>query len=64
MVQTFSYVADYSYANKKSQKDILTFLNVPTYCFISHEKKWTCPPNRGRMVALLNNATRMRPVQI
>jgi len=27
-------------------------------------KKWTCTPKKGRMVALLNNATHMRPVQI
>jgi len=27
-------------------------------------EKWTCTPKRGRMVALLNNATHMRPVQI
>ena len=25
-------------------------------------KKWTCTPKRGRMVALLNNFTHMRPV--
>jgi len=35
----------------------LTFLNVlADYC-ISYEKKWTCTPKRGRMVALHSNAT-------
>jgi len=27
-------------------------------------KKWTCTTKRGHMVALLKNATYMRPVQI
>jgi len=39
-------------------------LNVLGEYFISHEKKWTFHPKRNRMVALLNNATHMRPVDI
>jgi len=39
-------------------------LNVLGEYFISHEKKWTFHPKRKRMVALLNNAVHMRPVDI
>jgi len=44
----------------------LKFLNVLGYYLFSHEKSGHVPltPKRGRMVALLNNATHMRHVQI
>jgi len=45
------------------KEDILTFLNVLGEYFISHEKSGQLI-HRGRVVALLSNATHMRPVQI
>jgi len=43
----------------------LTFLSVIGNYFISHENvDIYTTPKRGRMVALPNNATHMRPAQI
>jgi len=37
-----------------SESEIISFLI----------KKWACTPKRGRMIALLNITSHMRPVQI
>jgi len=47
----------------KKKEDILTFLKVLGYYFISHEKSGHVL-KKGRMAALLNNAAHMRPAQI
>jgi len=36
----------------------------PRRIFSFSWKTWTCTSKRGRMVAVLNNAIHMRPVQI
>jgi len=42
----------------------LTFINVLGEYFVSYEKRGHVLHKKGRMIALLNNATHMRPVQI
>ena len=60
LTQTFNYAVDYSNVKYEKYKGYFDVFECPRRLF--HLNKWTCAPKRGRIVALLNNATHTLPV--